>query len=244
MRRSSIGGWFALALVLGCAAAVTSLWAAEYVSGKVWPEPKVIDPGDACRAPSDAIVLFDGKDLSKWDGGDKWLIKDGVATPQVAGITTKQPFGSCQLHVEFATPAKVEGEGQGRGNSGVYLMNTFELQILDSYNNKTYYDGQCASIYKQHPPLVNASRKPGEWQTYDVIFEAPKFSAAGKLLKPATMTVLHNGVLVQNHAEILGATMWDKAPAYSPLPAKMPLHLQFHHNPVRFRNIWIRELKN
>ena len=234
--------WALVAIVaLACLGALVP--AAEYISGKVWPEPKVIDPGDATRPPSDAVVLFDGKDLSKWEGGDKWLIQDGVATSQVAGITTKQPFGSCQLHLEFATPAKVEGEGQGRGNSGVYLMNTFELQILDSYINKTYFDGQCASIYKQYPPLVNASRKPGEWQMFDVVFEAPKFSAAGKLLRPATMTVLHNGVLVQNHAEILGVTLWDKAPAYTPLPAKMPLHLQFHHNPIRFRNVWIRELK-
>jgi len=242
MTRSLVRWGLVAIVVLACVAALVP--AAEYISGKVWPEPKVIDPGDTCRAPSDAIVLFNGKDLSKWEGGDKWLVKDGVATSQVASITTKQPFGSCQLHVEFATPAKVEGEGQGRGNSGVYLMNTFELQILDSYKNKTYYDGQCASIYKQYPPLVNASRKPGEWQTYDVVFEAPKFSPAGKLLKPAYMTVLHNGVLVQNHAEILGATMWDKAPAYTRLPAKLPLQLQFHGNPIRFRNIWIRELKD
>jgi hypothetical protein len=244
MTRSLARVWFVLAFVLVGAAAMTYLVAAEYVSGKVWPEPKVIDAGNACKAPSDAIVLFDGKDLSKWDGGDKWIIKDGMATSAVAGINTKQAFGSCQLHVEFATPSKVEGEGQGRGNSGVYLMSTYELQILDSYINKTYYDGQCASIYKQWPPLVNASRKPGEWQTYDIVFDAPKFDSRGKLLKPAHMTVLHNGVLVQNHAEILGASAWDKAPAYVAHPPKMPLHLQFHGNPVRFRNIWIRELKD
>jgi len=235
---------FASILLLAWVVAARCAGAGEYVSGKVWPEPKVVDPGCATKAPSDAIVLFDGKDLSKWAGGEQWIIKDGAATSHGAGITTKQAFGSCQVHVEFATPEKVEGAGQGRGNSGVYLMNTYELQILDSYNNKTYFDGQCGSIYKEYPPLVNVSRKPGEWQTYDIIFEAPKFEAKGKLLKPAFMTVLQNGVLVQNHAELLGATAWDKPPAYTAHPPKMPLHLQFHGNPVRFRNIWIRELKD
>jgi len=221
---------------------VLHLGAAEYLSGKVWPEPKIIDPGDATRAPSDAIVLFDGKDLSKWEGGEKWIIKEGYAISHGAGINSKQKFGSCQLHLEWAAPEKVEGSGQGRGNSGVYLMNSYELQILDSYDNKTYFDGQCASLYKQWPPLVNACRKPGQWQTYEVIFEAPKFDAAGKLLKPAYMTVLHNGVVVQNHAELLGKSAWDEAPKYVAHPDKMPLHLQFHGNPVRFRNIWVREL--
>lgn len=218
--------------------------AAEYVSGKVWSEPKVIDPGCATKAPSDAVVLFDGKGLSQWVDGEKWIVKDGAATSHGGGIRTKQGFGSCQLHLEFATPEKVEGHGQGRGNSGVYFMNAYELQILDSYDNKTYFDGQCASIYKQHPPLVNASRKPGEWQTYDVVFTAPKFDSAGKLLKPAYMTVLHNGVLVQNHSELLGGTFWERPPAYTAHAAKLPLSLQFHGNPVRFRNIWIRELKD
>jgi len=218
--------------------------AAEYVSGKVWPEPKVIDPGSATKAPSDAIVLFDGKDLSQWNGGEKWIVKDGVAIPQGDGINSKRAFGSCQLHVEFATPEKVESSGQGRGNSGVYLMSTYELQILDSYNNTTYFDGQCGSIYKQYPPLVNASRKPGQWQTFDVVFEAPKFDAAGKLLKPAYITVLQNGVLVQNHTELLGGTFFEKPPQYTAHPAKLPLHLQYHNNPVRFRNIWVRELKD
>jgi len=231
-----------LVAVLGSAGLAACLMAAEYVSGKVWPEPKVIDPGDACKAPSDAIALFDGKDLAQWEGGEKWIVKDGCAVSHGAGINTKRKFGSCQLHLEFATPEKVEGQGQGRGNSGVYLMNTYELQILDSFNNKTYFDGQCASIYKQWPPLVNASRKPGQWQTFDIVFEAPQFDAKGKLLKPAYMTVLHNGVLVQNHAEVLGASAWESAPKYAAHPDKLPLHLQFHGNPVRFRNIWIREL--
>ncbi len=228
--------------VLTGAGLVFHLGAAEYLSGKVWPEPKIIDPGDATRPPSDAIVLFNGKDLSKWEGGEKWILNDGCAISHGGGINTKQKFGSCQLHVEWAAPEKVEGSGQGRGNSGVYLMNNYELQILDSCDNKTYFDGQCAALYKQWPPLVNACRKPGEWQIFDVIFDAPKFDVSGKLLKPAYMTVLHNGVVVQNHAELLGATSWDQAPKYTAHADKVPLHLQFHGNPVRFRNIWIREL--
>ncbi len=227
--------------VLACLGLVAHMFAAEYISGKVWPEPKVIDPGNG-KPPCDAIVLFDGKDLSKWNDGDKWIVKDGAATSDKTNITTKQGFGSCQLHVEWAEPEKVVGSSQGRGNSGVFLMNTYELQILDSYDNKTYFDGQCASIYKQWPPLVNACRKPGEWQTYDIVFDAPKFDKAGKVVKPAYITVLQNGVLVQNHTEILGATFWDRPPAYTAHPDKMPIQLQYHGNPVKFRNIWIREL--
>jgi hypothetical protein len=210
----------------------------EYLSGKVWPEPKVVDPGPP---PSDAIVLFDGKDLSAWNGGDKWKIEDGAAIAHGGGISTKQAFGSCQLHVEWASPAEVKGAGQGRGNSGVYLMGHYEIQVLDSYDNPTYFDGQAAALYKQMPPLVNASRKPGEWQTYEIIFDAPKFEE-GKLSKPGFVTVLHNGVLVQNHTQIEGTTSWIAAPAYAAHPPKLPLELQYHGNPVRFRNIWIREL--
>jgi len=232
--------WAAVAALAGLGLAA-HLMAAEWKSGIVWPEPKVIDPGDATKAPSDAIVLFDGKDLSQWKGGDQWIVKDGHAISNKTSIETKRGFGSCQLHVEWAAPEKVEGEGQGRGNSGVYMMNTYEIQILDSYINKTYFDGQCASIYKQWPPLVNACRKPGQWQTYDIIFAAPQFKG-GKVAKPAYATVLQNGVLVQNHAEILGASAWERPPAYTPHPDKLPLQLQFHGNPVRFRNIWIREL--
>lgn len=233
--------WTHCALLLA-AALVGRLVADEYKSGKVWPEPKVIDPGHAGKAPSDAVVLFDGHDMSAWDGGDKWRIADGVATADGGGIVTRQSFGSCQLHLEFATPSKVEGEGQGRGNSGVYLQGRYEVQILDSYENQTYFDGQCGAIYKQYPPLVNACRKPGEWQTYDIIFEAPKFDAQGKLAKPAYVTVLQNGVLIQNHVALEGSTAWDRPPAYEAHPPKQPLHLQYHGNPVRFRNIWLREL--
>lgn len=216
----------------------------EYQSGIKWAEPKVVDPGAAAGgAPSDAIVLFDGKDLSQWEGG-KWIVKDGCAISHEADIKTKQGFGDCQLHVEWATPEKVEGSSQGRGNSGVFLMSNYELQILDSYQNETYFDGQAGAIYKQHPPLVNACRKPGEWQTYDVVFTAPRFDKDGKVEKPAYITVLQNGVLVQNHFEIKGQTAWDAAPAYHAHPEKMPIVLQFHGNPVKFRNIWIRELQN
>jgi len=208
-------------------------------------EPKIIDPGPP---PSDAIVLFDGEDLSQWksekDGGPaRWDVKDGAATVNGTGsIATKQSFGDCQLHVEWAAPAEVKGEGQGRGNSGIYLQGRYELQVLDSYNNKTYYHGQAGAIYKQHAPLVNACREPGEWQTYDIIFHAPRFDEHGKLAKPATITVLQNGVLVQDNVEIKGNTAFKGAPKYQPHPLKQPLALQDHHNPVRFRNIWIREL--
>jgi hypothetical protein len=214
----------------------------EYKSGLIWPVPKLVDPGPTGGPPSDAIVLFDGKDLSQWNGAEKWIVKDGVATGGGGDIATKQSFGDCQLHVEWASPAKVAGSGQGRGNSGVYMMGKYEIQILDSYENETYIDGMCASVYKQSPPLVNACRKPGEWQTYDIIFKAPRFGKDGKLAKPATLTLLHNGVLVQDHYELTGDTQYIRAPLYSPHPEKLPLSLQYHGNPVRFRNIWIREL--
>jgi hypothetical protein len=214
-------------------------------------EPAVVTPGATPGAPpSDAIVLFDGKDLSQWasqaaaGGPAPWVVADGVATvkPGSGGIQTKEAFGSCQLHIEFATPSVVEGSSQGRGNSGVFLMNNYELQILDSYQNPTYFHGQAGAIYKQHAPLVNASRKPGEWQAYDVVFHAPKFDADGKLIQRATFTVFHNGVLIQDHVIVMGVTSHDKPPYYEAHAAKMPLSLQDHHNPMRFRNIWIREL--
>jgi len=225
--------------------AVSGFAAAE---GEVPPpkdEPRVINPGPP---PSDAIVLFDGKDLSQWksdkDGGPaKWDIKDGVATVNgTGGISTKQGFGDCQLHIEWATPTKVKGDGQSRGNSGIFLQGRYEVQILDSYENKTYFHGQAGAIYKQSAPLVNASRKPGEWQAYDIIFHAPRFDETGNLLKPATITLLHNGALIQDNVEIKGPTSRPGKPKYEPHPLKQPLALQDHKNPVRFRNIWIREL--
>jgi len=236
-----------LAVLLLCtgAGSTYSLIAAsshEYESGIKWLEPKVVDPGPVGGHPADAIVLFDGKDLSKWKGGEAWEIRDGYAVGRHHGISTKEAFGDCQLHIEWATPAKVEGSGQGRGNSGVYLMGLYEIQILDSYNNKTYFDGQAGGIYKQHPPMVNVCRKPGEWQSYDIIFNAPRFDAQGQLQTPAYVTVLQNGVVIQNHTQLLGATYYERPPKYEAHPAKLPLNLQFHHNAVRFRNIWIREI--
>jgi len=219
------------------------LMAAEYKSGIQWKQPPAVDPGGPQQPPSDAIVLFGGKDMSKWKGGENWIVKDGYVTAAKNSISTKQEFGDIQLHVEFATPAEVKGKGQGRGNSGVYLMGRYEVQILDSYKNETYDDGQAAAIYKQSPPLVNASRPPGEWQTYDIIFRAPRFNEDGSLKSPAAVTVLHNGVLVQNDYELKGRSSYNKAPKYTKHPPKQPLHLQYHGNPVRFRNIWVREVK-
>jgi hypothetical protein len=207
-------------------------------------EPRVVNPGPP---PADAIVLFDGADLSQWQrrgggGNASWEVKDGVATVNKTGdIATRQPFGDCQLHIEWATPAEVSGDGQGRGNSGVIFQGRYELQVLDSYQNKTYFDGQAGAVYNQYAPLVNVCRKPGEWQSYDVIFHAPRFDENGQLLKPGTITVLQNGVLVQDHVEIKGLTA-DKPSKYKAHPVKQPLVLQDHGNRVRYRNIWIREL--
>ncbi|WP_145029927.1 3-keto-disaccharide hydrolase [Caulifigura coniformis] len=224
--------------------AVTGLYAQsrEWKSGVNWPEPKIVTPGEGVAPPSDAIVLFDGKSLDAWKGADGWVVKDGYASPTKGDIATKQEFSDCQLHIEFATPEAVKGDGQGRGNSGVFLCGEFEVQVLDSYENKTYFDGQCGGIYKQRPPLVNACRKPGEWQSYDIIFHAPQFHDDGELKRPATITVLQNNVLVQDHLELLGDTPYVRAPRYNPEVTKGPIKLQNHGNPVKFRNIWIREL--
>jgi hypothetical protein len=231
--------------VILAAVAASALAFQEYKSGIVWPEPAVITPGEKpSDPPSDATVLFDGKDLAKWQGGDKWDIKDGYAIVQKTDITTKDSFGpDYQLHVEFATPEKVSGSGQGRGNSGVFLANKYEVQVLDSYDNKTYFDGQCAAIYKESPPMVNACRKPGEWQSYDIVFESPRFDADKKLVKPGYVTVIHNGLVVHNHFELQGSTNFDRPPAYEPHPEKQPIRLQNHGNPVRYRNIWVRDIK-
>ncbi|MCL4179603.1 MAG: DUF1080 domain-containing protein [Verrucomicrobia bacterium] len=203
-------------------------------------EPPLVNPGPP---PSDAIVLFDGKDLSQWrgeHGAPQWRIEDGAMVVNGTGsLITRENFGDCQLHIEWAAPAVVQDEGQGRGNSGVYLLGRYEIQVLDSYNNKTYPDGQAGAFYGHAAPLVNAARKPGEWQTYDIIFHAPRTAADGKVT-PGSFTVLHNGVLVQDHVPIPGEP--TTAAQFKGVAAKGPLVLQDHGNPVRFRNIWIRPL--
>jgi len=208
-------------------------------------KPTIIKPGKRNKPPSDAIILFNGKDFSKWTGRDgqvKWKKRcRAMESNRTGEIRTRQDFGDCQLHIEWRTPSKVVGNGQGRGNSGVFLMKRYEVQVLDSYENETYYNGQAGSIYKQHIPLVNASLKPGKWQTYDIIFTAPEF-IDGELKSAARITVFHNGVLIQNNVEIKGPTSYTGQPRYVPHKAKEPLSLQDHGNPVRYRNIWIREL--
>lgn len=209
------------------------------------PEPKIVTPGDNSAPPSDAIVLFDGKDLSNWKSADTgadapWKVEDGVAFSGKGYIATKQEFGAIQLHIEWAAPTEVKGNGQGRGNSGVYIQGRYEVQVLDSYENKTYADGQAGAVYKVAPPLVNACRKPGEWQTYDILFHPPLLDETdGKTIKPGSVTVLHNGVLIQHNIAIKNPTVAAKLKGPAP---KGPLMLQDHGNPVRFRNIWVREL--
>ena len=215
------------------------------------PMPPVVDPGPAgppAPVPGDAVVLFNGKDLSGWTGAKgepaKWQVRDGYfeAVKGTGSIKTVREFGDCQLHVEWASPSPAVGEGQDRGNSGVYLMNLYEVQVLDSYQSKTYADGMAAAIYGQFLPLVNASRKPGEWQTYDIVFHAPRFDASGAVTAPARMTVFHNGILVHDNQELTGPTAHKARPPYKVHPARQPLSLQDHAHPVKYRNIWIREL--
>lgn len=225
------------------AVTVAPVSAQEWKSGVQWEEPPVVTPGKRTGdAPSDAIVLFDGTSMSAWENGDQWIIDDGHAIPNRTNILSNQHFGDIQLHVEWASPKKIEGESQGRGNSGIFLMDRYEVQVLDSFQNPTYFDGQAAGIYKQTPPMVNAMRRPGEWNTYDIFFTAPVFRTNGDLEKPAYVTVMHNGVLVQNHFELLGPTLYTKAPHYEAHAEKAPIRIQYHGNPVRFRNIWVREL--
>lgn len=233
-------------LLAGVAVAMLSgrASAQEWKSGVEWPEPLLVTPGATDDAPpSDAIVLFDGKNLDAWENGSKWLVENGVAIPRETQITTKQQFGDMQLHLEWSAPTEIRGEGQGRGNSGCYLMGLYEVQILDSFENKTYFDGQAGSIYKQAPPLANAMRKPGEWNYYDIIFNAPKFRSNGDVVKPGYVTLIQNGVLMLNHFELEGPTSYTEAPHYQPHPETGPISLQFHGDAVKFRNIWVREIK-
>lgn len=207
--------------------------------------------GDAVgKPPSDAIVLFDGNNLSAWRQHTgqpaAWKVGNGYfeVAPGTGDLETRRPFGDCQLHLEWAAPSPSHGSDQEPGNSGVYMMSLYEIQILESFENKTYADGQAAAVYCQYPPLVNASLPPGQWQSYDIIFRGPRFSSDGKLQQTATLSVLHNGVLVHDHVELTGPTDYMKRPPYRQHPEKMPLLLQDHGQPVRFRNVWIRELKD
>ena len=235
-----------IGLVAVFASGVAAQEAVPFAAPKA--EPAIVTPGrTSADPPSDAIVLFDGKDLSRWQGQNgapaRWIVRDGYVevVPGAGEITTRDTFGDVQLHIEWATPAVAKGEGQERGNSGVFL-GPYEIQILDSYDNKTYFHGQAGSVYKQHAPLVNASRKPGEWQTYDIVFHAPRFDEQGKVIDRARVTVLHNGVLIQNNAEIYGITYNDRPALYIAHDLRQPIRLQDHGNPMRFRNIWIRRL--
>jgi 3-keto-disaccharide hydrolase len=245
-------GWLPLPLALLAVAPATAQVSTRWPQHSMdRPQPPVVTPGPAgepAAAPSDAVVLFDGKDLSRWTGDSgqaaPWKVENGYVeiAPGSGNIHTRQGFGDCQLHVEWMAPAPPHGEGQERGNSGVYLMSRYEVQVLDSYDNRTYADGQAAAVYGQYPPLVNASRPPGQWQTYDIVFHRPRFDAQGKLQSPARLTVLHNGVLVQDNVELTGPTAHQTRPPYAVHPDSLPLLLQDHGNPVRYRNIWVRPL--
>ncbi len=216
------------------------------------PMPPVVVPGPAgppVPPPADAVVLFDGKDTARWTDAKgqpaRWKVENGYmeVVPKTGGIQTVQGFGDCQLHVEWMAPSPAKGKDQDRGNSGVFLMGLYEVQVLDCYENTTYADGMTAAIYGQYPPLVNACRPPGEWQTYDIVFRRPRFDETGKLLAPARMTVLHNGILVHECAVPTGPTAHKARPPYRTHASKLPISLQDHDHPVRFRNIWIRELE-
>ena len=230
------------------------------IAGQTWrvhdserPRPKIVAPGTNSTpsqpgsAPSDAVVLFDGKNLGAWTGRGgvaDWKVENGYMEVNRSGdIRTKQAFGSCQLHIEFLTPTPAVGDSQGRGNSGVFFFDDqYEVQVLDSFENPTYADGQAGALYGQVPPMVNASRKPGEWQSFDIIFTAPRFATDGELLSAAFATVLHNGVLLHHHRQLVGPTMHRAVADYKPHPPKGSIKLQDHGNPVRYRNIWVREI--
>ena len=222
------------------------------VHDKERPHPRVISPGTAStqdqagQPPSDAVILFDATSLSNWvgrDGDAKWKLEKGFmeVAPGTGDISTRIQFGDCQLHVEFAEPSVVKGQCQGRGNSGVFLMGRYEIQVLDCYNNLTYADGSTAGIYGQSPPLVNSCRKPGEWQSYDVVWLGPRFEGK-RLLRPARMTLLHNGILVHHNKDLIGPTTHRAVLPYEPHPTAGPLKLQDHGDLVRYRNIWYRPL--
>jgi hypothetical protein len=245
--------------VIVCASAVLASRLAAQAAGE-WPQhsttrpqPRIVDPGPppaSAPPPGDAIVLFDGRSLAAWRSADTtrsgaaWKVENGYmeVAARTGGIMTARGFGDVQLHVEWASPTQPAGEGQERGNSGVFLMGRYEVQVLDSYRNTTYPDGQAGAIYGQFPPLVNASRGPGVWQSFDIVFHAPRFDERGTVVSPARMTVLHNGILVQDNVALLGPTSHMRRAPYEAHPDKLPISLQDHGNPVRYRNIWVREL--
>ncbi len=250
MKKASLTlGIVAAAVGLCLAAAAQEKWAIHDLNRPMAP---VITPGPAgppVAPPSDAVILFDGKSLANWTDlkgqPARWKVENGYmeVVSKTGDIRTVQGFGDCQLHVEWMAPSPAKGEGQDRGNSGVFLMGLYEVQVLDCYNNKTYADGQTAAIYGQYPPLVNACRPPGEWQTYDIVFHRPRFGTDGQLASPARMTVFHNGVLVHECAVLTGPTAHKAQPPYKMHADRLPVSLQDHGHPVRFRNIWLRNLE-
>lgn len=242
-------------------------WPPELTEDWTPVEDSISATGIFTEPPSDAVILFEGNDLEKWESAPgyfpsmngvpgyldalqqsydpaPWISEDGemVVKPGSGNIKTKESFGDIHLHIEWKTPEKIEGEGQGRGNSGVFLMGLYEIQVLDSWQNPTYSNGQAGAIYKQKAPDVNASRPPGEWQSYDIFFEAPYFDDNGELIKTAYITVLHNGILIHHRQKLQGPTTYIGPSHYMPHPRKLPIGLQDHSNPVRYRNIWVREL--
>lgn len=248
MKTALIATALATVVVAPSAGQTPSGWRAHDLTR---PRPPVVAPGQAAvpvPPPSDAVVLFDGSGVEAWrsrNGGPAgWVVRDGAmeAVPGAGYVYTRRGFGDVQLHIEWAAPSPTKGDGQDRGNSGVFLMGLYEVQVLDSWHNDTYPDGQAASLYGQYPPLVNATRPPGRWQTYDIIFRRPRFGTDGALLRPARATVIHNGIVVQDAVSFKGATTHAHEAVYRPHVSQLPIQLQDHDHPVRFRNIWVREL--
>lgn len=257
----------AFMLSIACAQQGQSEWQPELTDDWAPVTDSVSTTGHFAEPPSDAIILFSGSDISSWEsapgyfpkmegvpeylkalqsnyGSAPWRVENGVMTvePGSGNIKTRQAFGDMHLHIEWRTPPEIDGNGQGRGNSGVFLMGLYEIQVLDSWQNPTYSNGQAGAIYKQKAPMVNASRLPGEWQSYDIFFEAPYFDDDEKLIKGAYVTVLHNGVLIHHRQKLKGPTVYIGLPHYEPHPRKLPIGLQDHGDYVSFRNIWVREL--
>jgi hypothetical protein len=256
---SRISNHLAFAGILSVSLTAAPMYDADAQPSTRWPihspdrpQPRVVKPPPTTwtvAPPADAILLFGGTDLTKWRKDDgtapAWKIENGFmeVVPGGGEIVTREGFGDAQLHVEWMAPLPADGKGQDRGNSGVFLMRRYEVQVLDSYENITYPDGQASAVYGQYPPLVNASRPPSEWQTYDIIFHRPRFDAQGKATQPARLTVLHNGVLVHDNVVLSGPTAHTRRPPYEKHDDRLPISLQDHGTRVRFRNIWIRDLE-